>query len=110
MISEAQAWLSQIDNGDYVNSWNESSTLFRGAINKQDWSTSLAAVRKPLGKLIGRKVAKTEESNSLPGVPDGRYIVMHFNTSFEQKKSTLETVTFTLDVDKKWRAAGYFIK
>jgi hypothetical protein len=28
----------------------------------------------------------------------------------EQKKSAIETVTFMLDQDKKWRVAGYFIK
>jgi hypothetical protein len=35
---------------------------------------------------------------------------MSFKTAFEQKKSAIETVTFMLDSDGKWKAAGYFIK
>lgn len=108
--SAAQTWLSAIDSGNYVGSWNGASTYFRGAVTEQNWVTSLEAVRKPLGKLVSRKIVKTQESNSLPGAPDGRYVVMSFKSAFEQKKSAIETVTFLLDNDKKWRAAGYFIK
>jgi hypothetical protein len=35
---------------------------------------------------------------------------MQFNTSFEAKKSTIETVTFMLEKDGHWKAAGYYIK
>jgi ribosomal protein S17E len=53
---------------------------------------------------------KSQESSSLPGAPDGKYVVMSFKTSFEHKKSAVETVTFMLDKNGKWSAAGYFIK
>ena len=66
--------------------------------------------RKPLGNLVNRKIMRTQESTSLPGAPDGRYVVMFFETSFEKKKAVVETVTFMLEKDGKWRAAGYFIK
>jgi hypothetical protein len=35
---------------------------------------------------------------------------MQFDTSFADKKSTIETVTFMLEKDGKWKSAGYFIK
>lgn len=66
--------------------------------------------RKPLGKLVSRKIVKTQESSSLPGAPDGKYVVMSFKTAFKKKKSAIETVTFMVDSDGKWRAAGYYIK
>ena len=108
--SAAQAWLSLIDKENYSDSWNEASTYFRGAVTEQNWVASMVAFRKPLGKLISRKITKTKESSTLPGAPDGRYVVMSFKTAFEQKKSAIETVTFMLDSDGKWKAAGYFIK
>jgi hypothetical protein len=67
-------------------------------------------VRKPLGSLVSRKLKSAQEMESLPGAPDGRYIVMQFETSFTNKKSAVETVTFMLEKDGQWRAAGYFIK
>jgi hypothetical protein len=109
-LSTAQAWLSTIDNRNYLGSWKETSTDVRGAVTEQSWVASLEAVCKPLGKLVSRKIVKAQESNSLPGAPNGRYVVMLFKTAFEQKKSVVETATFMLDNDKKWRTAGYFIK
>jgi len=108
--SAADAWLSPIDSGNYSGSWKEASTYFKGAVSEQSWSASLEAVRKPLGKLFSRNMLKAQESSSLPGAPDGRYVIMSFTTSFEHKKSAIETVTFMLDKDGKWRAAGYFIQ
>jgi ribosomal protein S17E len=35
---------------------------------------------------------------------------MRFDTSFENKKSAVETVTFMQEKDGKWKAAGYYIK
>ncbi len=47
---------------------------------------------------------------SLPGAPDGKYVVIQFKTSFENKKSATETITPMMDNDGKWRVSGYFIK
>lgn len=109
-ISAAQAWLSLIDTGNYSGSWNEASAYFRGAVTEQNWEASLKTTRKPLGNLVSRKITKVRESSSLPGAPDGRYAVMSFVTAYEQKKSAIETVTFMFDKDRKWKAAGYYIK
>ncbi len=109
-FSAADVWLSLIDSGDYSGSWKEASSYFQGAVSEQRWVASLDAVRKPLGKMVSRKGVKTQESSSLPGVPDGRYVVISYRTAFEQKESSIETVTLTLDKDGKWRATGYFIK
>jgi len=46
----------------------------------------------------------------MPGAPDGQYVLMQFETSFTNKKSAVETITFMLEKDGQWRAAGYFIK
>jgi len=66
--------------------------------------------REPLGKLISRKVANALYTTSLPGLPDGQYVVIQFNTSFENKKSGIETVTPMVDKDGRWRVSGYYIK
>jgi hypothetical protein len=104
------AWLAQIDGGKYSASWQEASVYFRGAVSEKSWSDALTGTRKPLGKLLSRKLAKAQNANSLPGAPDGNYVVMQFDTSFNNKKGAIETVTFMQEKDGKWRAAGYYIK
>ena len=105
----AQTWLTEIDNGDYTQSWQEASAFFRSAVTEDKWKSSLEIVRKPLGKLTSRKVKKAQFATSLPGAPDGQYVVVQFDTAFENKPSAVETVTFMLEKDGQWRAAGYFI-
>jgi serine/threonine-protein kinase len=106
----AQAWLGQIDSGNYATSWKDASAYFRGAVTEKSWTDALNGSRKPLGKLVSRKLSKAQPAQSLPGAPDGNYLVMQFDTSFSNKKNAVETVTFMREKDGKWRAAGYYIK
>ena len=46
----------------------------------------------------------------MPGAPDGRYVVVQYDTVFENKASAVETVTPMADPDGVWRVAGYFIR
>ena len=66
--------------------------------------------RKPLCKLVSRKVKSKDYKTSLPGAPEGEYVVIQFKTSFENKKRSIETVTPMIDDDGKWRVSGYYIK
>ena len=50
----------------------------------------------------------SKEFTSLPGAPDGEYLVMKFKTEFQNKKDSIETLTFNKS-DKKWRVIGYYI-
>ena len=104
------SWLSLTDQGQYGQSWSEAASLFQAAISSADWVRSLTAVRSPRGQLKSREVSSATFSRTLPGAPDGEYVVFQFSTSFENKASAIETVTAMKDQDERWRVAGYFIK
>lgn len=110
VVTVARAWLALIDDGLYAESWRGASAYFRGAVSEQKWEAALDGVRTPLGKLISRREKSAKRATQLPGAPDGHYLVMVFTTSFENKKSAIETVTFVQEKDGSWKAAGYFIK
>jgi hypothetical protein len=109
-IAAAQHWLALIDAGQYVRSWQESAAYFRNAIAEDQWEQVLNATRQPLGGLVSRTVKSTVYTTSLPGAPDGEYVVIQFETSFEGKKSAIETVTPMFEENGGWRVSGYFIK
>jgi hypothetical protein len=109
-VAAAEKWLALVDGGKYGESWKEAAAYFRGAITQEKWDQSLQAVRKPLGKMVSRKVAAKDYQTTLPGAPDGQYVVILFETSFENKKDAIETVTPMLDRDGKWRVSGYYIR
>ena len=109
-LESAGAWLALVDAGEYGKSWDEAASFFKGRLSKDQWEKALPTVRKPLGKVISRATGSAMYSKAVPGAPDGQYVVIQYNTSFENKKSAVETVTPMLDKDGKWRVSGYFIK
>jgi Protein of unknown function (DUF4019) len=106
----ARSWLALTDNGSYDQSWEEASSFFKAAVTKAAWSNAISAVRSPLGAVKSRKVKSAIFTRTLPGAPDGEYVVIQFDSQFEQKAAAVETVTAMLDKNGTWKAAGYFIK
>ena len=106
----AESWLAVVDKGDYAASYDEAASIFKLAITKEDWLQKVRAARGPLGKMISRKLKRMQYETTLPGAPDGEYVVVQYDTSFENKRSAVETITPTLDKDGQWRVSGYFIR
>lgn len=106
----ADSWLELADQGQSEGTWRQASSLFQAAISRTDWERALSAARAPLKELVSRHVESAEFYETLPGAPDGKYVVLTFNSSFERKAAAVETVTVMQDEDGPWRVAGYFIK
>ena len=106
----AQKWLTIVDEEKYAESWKETAAYFKNAVTMEQWEQSLQAHRKPYGKLISRQEKSASYTTTLPGAPDGQYVVIEFESSFENKKYSVETVTPMMDKDGVWRVSGYFIK
>jgi uncharacterized lipoprotein NlpE involved in copper resistance len=108
-LESAQNWLVLLDNGQYAESWVEAAEYFKAAIAQDAWEQSARAVREPLGKMVSRELKSKQYMTSVPGGPDGHYVILQFNTTFENKQSAIETVTPMLDKDDTWRVSGYYI-
>ncbi len=106
----AQAWLALVDKGDYAGSYDQASSTFKASISKEQWQKALSSARGPLGKVLSRDVKKDEFKTTMPGAPNGQYVFLQFNSSFDNKKDALETIIPMLDKDGQWRVSGYFIR
>tara|TARA_B100001287_G_C22619550_1_gene499311 strand:- start:267 stop:674 length:408 start_codon:yes stop_codon:yes gene_type:complete len=109
-LSSANEWLIKIDNGQYLESWDNTAKYFQNQIQKDRWSSALNASRKPLGVLKSRSVNSSEFKTELPGAPDGNYYVIKFDVSYEKKITATETVTLLNDKNGEWKVVGFFIK
>ena len=109
-IVAAEKWLALVDAANYAAGWQTAAEYFKGAVSQEQLQQSLQAVRTPLGKTISRKLTTKTYKTALPGAPDGEYVVIQYQTAFQNKKSAIETVTPMLDKDGEWRVAGYYIK
>lgn len=106
---EAGKWLALLDGRQYRESWTRAATLFRRQVNAEQWQQAMTAARSPLGDLRSRKLLSATYATSLPGAPDGEYVVLQYQASFSAKKSAIETVTPMLD-GGNWRVSGYYVR
>ena len=105
-----EAWLALVDSGKYAESWDQAAGLFKKQVTKEQWEKAIDAARSPLGKLGSRKLTSAQYSKTLPGAPDGEYVVIQFQSAFANKKSAIETLAPMKDKDGQWRVSGYYIK
>lgn len=106
----ATAWLALIDAGQYAESWSGSATPFRAAVSQANWQQAAGQVRTPLGPVTTRTVRQAQFTRTLPGAPEGDYVVIQYNTAFVHQAGAVETVTPMRDADGVWRVSGYFIR
>lgn len=106
----AEAWLAALDAADYGATWDAAAALFRNAVPRAGWEQAARATRGPLGALQQRQLAGAQFTRTLPGAPDGEYVVIQYRTRFEHKAAAVETVTPMRDADGAWRVSGYFIR
>ncbi len=113
-VGQAQAaatsWLALTDGSKYGPSWDEAASLFKAAVTKANWESALKGVRAPLGIVKSRKLKAATFTRTIPGAPDGEYVVIQFDTQFENRATAVETITPMREKDGSWRVSGYFIK
>src|SRR5580658_1061506 len=85
----AASWLALVDAGNYAESWQEAAHLFRNAVSQEQWAKMAKATREPLGKLQSRKLKSVTHTKTLPGAPDGEYVVIRYDSSFEHKQAAV---------------------
>jgi hypothetical protein len=109
-MSAAQGWLGLIDGERYGAGWEAASETFRTSVEKPKWETRVAAARGPLGGVIMRKVRSASFTRTPDGTDGAGYVVIQYDTRFENRPLSTETVTTVRESDASWRVADYAIK
>ena len=109
-VAAAEAWLETLDSGRFSDTWEEAAAIFKDNAPQSKWEPAVQAARQPLGVVIARKVRTMRYVNVLPGAPPGDYVIIEFDTNFEKRPLTVETVTPMRNKAGVWKVAGYFIR
>ncbi len=108
--SAAESWLALVDAGNYDQSWEEASSIFKEKVTKEQWQSAMEMARGQVGKLDSRKLKTASYAKDPPNAPSGEYVNIQYDSKFQNLPAALESVTPMLDKDGKWRVSGYFIK
>lgn len=87
--SQAQNWLTHSTSKTSERVWREAGTIFRTRISADGWASVIIPVRKPLGPVLSRSLAKVMKVTSLPGAPAGEYEILEFQTDFAAKRGAI---------------------
>ncbi|VVE27291.1 hypothetical protein PIN31115_03455 [Pandoraea iniqua] len=109
-LEAANLWLGLVDINRAAQSWEQAAAVFQRSLPADAWAQSLSAARAPLGKVKSRKVADAVFTRNIPGQPEGEYVVIQYDTAFENKADAHEMVTMFYGVDSRWRVAGYLVR
>lgn len=105
----ARSWLALLDGYEFGESWRAAGEMLKGAVTQEEFSTTMSATLGPLGAVTSRGVKSSEYSTTLPGTPEGEYVILKFDTVFENKFTAVETVVLKKEPDGLWRVSGYRI-
>jgi hypothetical protein len=108
--TSTEEWLALVDGQNYAASWDAAAAGFRARITREQWDAAVQGARAPLGAMKSRTLKSATATTTLPGAPDGQYVVFQFTSSFEHKAAALETATAVREADGTWRVGGYFVR
>lgn len=108
-VAAAEEWLALVDAKEYRQSWQEAAPFFQDHVTEEQWVKQIASVRGPFGKPKSRELLGARFMTTLPGAPEGKYVVIQFKTDFANKPDSVETIT-PMKADGAWRVSGYFIR
>jgi hypothetical protein len=97
----ARAWLVLVDDKNYAQSWSQAGKAFQDKHKNDDWATSAAASREPLGAVASRDLKSIDLSRN-------NTALIHYDTVFAHKASAVETVTLGFE-NGAWSVTDYSV-
>jgi hypothetical protein len=106
---QALGFLGYLDHGRFADSYAYTGMLIRTQLDRAAFAKQLEKARAGTGAMLTRSLIDVSYTTTVPGAPEGQYVLLHYGSSFANRQEAVETVT--LDFAKGyWRVVGYYIK
>ena len=106
---QALGFLGYLDHARYKDSYAYTGMLIRSSLDRESFAKQIEKARAGSGAMLSRNLIDAAYSTTVPGAPEGQYVILHYGTSFANRQNTVETVTLAFAKDY-WRVSGYYIK
>lgn len=105
----AEAWLRLVDQGSYGNSWEAGALPLKLIMNRKEWTLTVEAMRKPLGRVVKREVGDIRLAQDPKGLAKGNYMIFLYDTTFSTGHQAKEILTLQQGNDGQWRVLTYLV-
>lgn len=109
-VAAAEQWLKLADADKGPETWSAAGTGFRSAVSAEQWTGMLQGARAPLGALKSRSLANARYTRTLPGAPEGDYVVIQYGAVYANRPGVTETVVTAREADGSWKVVTYLIQ
>jgi hypothetical protein len=106
---QALGFVGYLDHGRYADSYAYTGMLIRAQLDRDSFAKQLEKARAGTGALLSRELIDASYATTVPGAPEGQYVVLHYSASFANRQEALETLTLAF-AKGYWRVSGYYIK
>jgi hypothetical protein len=106
---QALGFLGYLDHGRYADSYAYTGMLIRAQLDQDSFAQQLEKARAGTGALLSRELIDAGYTTTVPGAPEGQYVVLHYSASFANRQEAVETMTLAF-AKGYWRVSGYYIK
>jgi Protein of unknown function (DUF4019) len=106
---QALGFLGYLDHGRFADSYAYTGMLIRAQMDREAFASQIEKTRLGVGALQARELIDAGYATSVPGAPEGQYVVLHYHSSFANRPDAVETLTLAF-AKGYWRVSGYYIK
>jgi Protein of unknown function (DUF4019) len=106
---QALGFVGYLDHGRYADSYAYTGMLIRSQLDRAAFAKQIEKARADTGAMLTRNLIDVSYNTTLPGAPEGQYVLLHYGASFANRQQAVETVTLAF-AKGYWRVVGYYIK
>ena len=104
----AKQWLVLVDDQNYADAYNQMAAPARAKAVSDQWVQKERGTREPLGAMSSRTLKDVKLTKTLPGMRDGQYATVRYDSAFARKARALESVTLVSE-NGAWSVVSYSI-
>jgi hypothetical protein len=104
----AKQWLTLIDDQNYADAYKQMGATARGKVGEQNFAAKIGGTRTPLGAMSSRTLKDINATKTLPGMRDGQYTIVRYDSAFAHKAAAIESVTLESE-NGAWSVVSYSI-
>ncbi|MDA3902500.1 MAG: DUF4019 domain-containing protein [Desulfuromusa sp.] len=105
----AESFVAAIDNGDFLKAYSSASPDLQLLKPEKQWIDEQSLTFQLLGKPLHRRLMTVDARDIYPGLPDGNYLLVSYQTTTEHKAKAIE-VLLLKEKGEEWMVCKYSIR
>jgi hypothetical protein len=108
-LAKAESFVVILDNRNYGEAYLQSSDLLKLRTPQKEWIEQQKTAFHLLGDVQKRQLMAVKARDIYPGLPDGNYLIVCFETRTAHKARAIEVVLLR-EEETDWRVCNYSIR